>query len=157
MSTVMSVCSAICVVAIGGALISIIIPDGNTKKILSLVIGAFLLCSMILPVKNAISDMNFEIDGFPKETQITASADEAYTESVIKETENTLAKTLDGLLKSENINVKRIRFYLKEDENLGIIINRISIYIDKKNNSKVFRINEITEENFGQTPFVIAE
>ncbi len=157
MSTIASVCSAICVVAVGGALISVIIPDGNTKKILSLVLGAFLLCSMILPVKNAITDINLEISNFPNETQITASADEAYTESIIKETENTLAKTLDGLLKSENINVNRIRFYLKADENLGIIISRISIYIDKKNNSKVFRINEITEENFGQTPFVIAE
>ncbi|MDD5795662.1 MAG: stage III sporulation protein AF [Oscillospiraceae bacterium] len=157
MSAVLSVCCAVCVVAIAGSVLSVLMPDGNTKKIITLVLGAFMLCSVILPIKSAVTGFTAESCEIPDEQKITASADEIYTNRILSQTEENLSNTLISLLKSEGINVKRVRFYLKQDENLGIIISKICIYIDKKDNTYVFRINEITEENFGQTPFVIAE
>ncbi len=157
MNTIWAVCSAVCVVAIAGSIISTLMPDGNTKKIMTLVIGAFMVCSMIVPVKSAITGFNANSSVIPNETQVTASADEIYTETLISQTEKSLEQTLSGLLKSENIKFNRIRFYLKQDSNLGIIIDRVCIYIDKKDNTHVFRMKEITEEHFKTTPFVIAE
>lgn len=157
MSGVVAVCSAICVVAIAGSIISVLIPDGNTKKIVALILGLFMLCSMIMPIKQAINGFNIQSPEIPKEDSITASTDELYTQKVLSQTEKTLSQTLEGFLKSENIPFERTRFYLKQDQNLGIIISKICIYIDKKDNTYVFRINEIAEENFGKTPYVIAE
>lgn len=157
MGAVAAACAAICAVAIAGSIVSVLLPNGNTKKILSLVLGAFMLCSMIIPVKNAIEGFSIDTSKLPREEEITASADELYSQRIIAQTEEILANTLEGLLKNEDIPTRKIRFYLEQDDNLGIIISKICIYIDKKDNTYVFRINEITEENFGQTPFVIAE
>lgn len=157
MNVIWSVCGAVCVVAIAGAIISTLMPDGNTKKIMTLVLGAFMVCSMIVPVKSAITGFSANVTGFQSEAQVTASADEIYTETLISQTEKSLEQTLAGLLNSENIKFNRIRFYLKQDSNLGIIIDRVCIYIDKKDNTHVFRMKEITEEHFKTTPFVIAE
>lgn len=157
MSVLWSVCGAVCVVAIAGAIISSLMPEGNTKKIMTLIIGAFMVCSIIVPVKSAVTEFNVSTTQIPNEATVTASADEIYTGTLISHTEKSLEQTLAGFLKSENINFNRIRFYLKQDPNLGIIIDRVCIYIDKKDNTHVFRIKEITEEHFDTTPFVIAE
>ncbi len=157
MSVLWSVCGAVCVVAIAGTIISSLMPDGNTKKIMTLIIGAFMVCSIIVPVKSAVTEFNVSTTKIPNEATVTASADEIYTEALISHTEKSLEQTLAGFLKSENINFNRIRFYLKQDPNIGIIIDRVCIYIDKKDNTHVFRMKEITEEHFDTTPFVIAE
>lgn len=157
MNSILTACAAVCGAAIAGSVISVLMPDGSTKKIMTLVMGAFMLCCLIVPVKNAIQGFTLDTSQLQSEEEITASADEAYTDRVIAQAEQTLASTLEGFFKSESIPVKKIRFYLKEEENLGIIINRICIYIDKKDNTHVFRINEITEENFSKTPDIIAE
>ncbi len=157
MSAVISVCACVCITAIGGSIISIIIPDGNMKKIISLVLGVFFLCSLIVPVRNAVNGFSADLSQSADVDEITATADEVYTQSILDETSAVLSKTLEGYLKSENIPFIRTKFYLCRDDNLGIIINKICIYIKKTDNTYVFRIKEITEENFGQTPFVIAE
>ena len=157
MNALWSVCGAICVVAIAGSIISTLMPDGNLKKIMTLVLGAFMVCSIIVPVKSAVTGFSVSTEKIPIESQITASEDEIYTNALISQTEKSLEQTLSGFLKSENIKFNRIRFYLKQDVNLGIIVDRVCIYIDKKDNTHVFRMKEITEEHFQTTPFVIAE
>lgn len=157
MSAVISVCTAVCAAAIAGSLASVLMPEGNTKRVVSLVLGAFLFCSMIAPVNEAISGFNAGEPEIPPEEEITATADEIFTSKVLDETSDILSRTLEGYLKSEKIPFLRTKFYLCRDDNLGIIISRICIYIKKKDNTYVFKIKEITEKNFGQTPFVIAE
>lgn len=157
MSAVASIAMTICVVSIAGSLLSALLPEGSAKKIVLMVLGAFLLCSVIGPVQEAVQGFSLDMGAAVPQESITASADETYSEKVLEQTEKTLETTLANLLRKEEIKTNRIRITLKEDEYEGIIVSNISIYIDKKDNSSVLKIKEITEKNFGITPYVISE
>ena len=61
MNEILAVTSAICASALICTLVSNFVTDGSTKKIISLVLGAFIICSMIVPIKNAVSGFSEEI------------------------------------------------------------------------------------------------
>ena len=90
MNSIASTAAVICAVTIGVSLISLIIPNGSTKRVINTVIGVFILCCMIAPVKSAVENFsfNFEVPGLSD--TLSASADEAYNKTVIKETESKL-------------------------------------------------------------------
>ncbi len=154
MKGIADVAAVICAVAIASSLISILIPQGSTKKVLSAVIGAFILCSLIAPVKNAFFGIRLELD-VPKLTEnISSSADEAYEDAVIKETKSRLESSVVGYLLSEGYKVKTAEIKLKKDEASRINISSLCIYIDKSEIRNSLRIIGLIERRYEVSPAV---
>ena len=63
LSTVVITACAACVIC---SLLSVFVTDGGLKRILSLVMGAFLVCSMLFPVSKALTEI-----GDPSEIAIS--------------------------------------------------------------------------------------
>ena len=55
MSGLFTVVVVMCASALICSLVQTFVTDGSTKKIISLVLGAFIICCMVVPVKNAVS------------------------------------------------------------------------------------------------------
>ena len=155
MNTIATVIMVICVVAISCSLINIVVPKGNTGKILSTVLGVFILCSMIMPIKNAIQNFSVNINIPPQSESLTASADEAYNTAVITETENILENQAILYLSQSGVNVSDISISLASDEKGGIYIDGIIIYIQKEEESKTQLIIEKIKEKFEVIPSVV--
>lgn len=154
MSTIATVAAVVCVCSISCSLIGVISPQGNTRRILNTVIGAFILCCMIIPIKNAITNFHLDIQ-IPKSADtLTASADEAYNNAVIVETQALLENRLKTLMLQNNINISSANLTLEGNENGGIYIGSISIYINKAQENLVGKIKTLTEKEFQITPIV---
>ena len=63
-----------CAASLIGAVVSGFVTDGGIKKILGLVLGAFTICAMIVPVSRAASDFSVNIDSHQSYGELTATA-----------------------------------------------------------------------------------
>ena len=157
MNELLAVTSAICASALICTLVSNFVTDGSTKKIVSLVLGAFIICSMIVPIKNAVSGFNEEI----AETDISDSAvstdDEAYSREILRQTKVNLESALRDLLLQNGVEINSCEIILALTDDNSIIISSVSIYISKEYTQYSDLISEITFQNFSVQPNIITE
>lgn len=125
-----------------GAIIEIILPEGNNKKFVKTIIGIYVLFSIIYPVINEISNKNINLDLIINNT---ADEMEKYSTNVVKiETNSYIENTYINKLKE---NIKQT---IKEK---GYDVEEINLYIESKNEERYGQINNIvmkvtkTEEN----------
>ena len=157
MNELLAVTSAICASALICTLVSNFVTDGSTKKIISLVLGAFIICSMIVPIKNAVNGFSEEI----AETQISDSAvstdDEAYSREILKQTKKNLESSLKDLLLQNGVEINSCEIILALTDDNSIIISSVRIYISKEYTQYTDLISEITFQNFSVQPNIITE
>lgn len=157
MNEILAVTSAICASALICTLVSNFVTDGSTKKIISLVLGAFIICSMIVPIKNAVSGFCEEI----AETDISDSAvstdDEAYSREILKQTRINLESALKDLLLQNGVEINSCEIILALTDDNSIIISSVCIYISKEYTQYTDLISEITFQNFSVQPNIITE
>ncbi|MDD6988548.1 stage III sporulation protein AF [Ruminococcus sp.] len=157
MNELLAVTSAICASALICTLVSNFVTDGSTKKIISLVLGAFIICSMIVPIKNAVNGFSEEI----AETQISDSAvstdDEAYSREILKQTRKNLESSLKDLLLQNGVEINSCEIILALTDDNSIIISSVRIYISKEYTQYTDLISEITFQNFSVQPNIITE
>lgn len=157
MNEIIAVTSAICASALICTLVSNFVTDGSTKKIVSLVLGAFIICSMIVPIKNAVNGFSEEI----AETDISDSAvstdDEAYSREILKQTRSNLESALRDLLLQNGVEINSCKIILAVTDDNSIIISSVRIYISKEYTQYSDLISEITFQNFSVQPSIITE
>ncbi|MCH5304321.1 MAG: stage III sporulation protein AF [Ruminococcus sp.] len=152
MSSIISVSAVVCTVAVACSIVTLIVPQGSTKRVINAVVGVFIICCMILPVKNAVSGFTLDFHIPNLEGSFTASSDEAYEKAVLSETKSSLESSLVSYLLSKNYKVKSAEITLNSKVKSGIYIESICIYIDKSELKNSPEIISLTEKKFETTP-----
>ncbi|MBQ7133736.1 MAG: stage III sporulation protein AF [Ruminococcus sp.] len=148
----MSVIACVCCIAC--SLISIIAPLGKMRKIVNLVLGLFIICSMLIPLVGLfttdIPDLNLE-----EQYSDLSLNEKEYEKLILNETADNLVVAANELLLSENIQVDNIEIGIKKTDNNSIYISRINIYISKDLDSRADEIKRIISTNMSKEPVVI--
>lgn len=147
----------VCSASLICSLLSSFITDGSTKKLVNMVMGAFMICCLILPVKSAVKSFGADISEYETAQQHTASCDEIMSNKVVEQTEENLEATVCDLMLQNGIKINSCEVVLAQTDNKSIIIASLSIYIDSTLQYDHTIINSITEENFSVTPIIISE
>ncbi len=157
MSGLGAVAVSVCCASLICALVSNFVSDGSVKRVLNLVLGAFMVCSLIFPVKSAVQGIREEISESNQSVVQSATVDEAqYNRQIVAETRKNLENTLTALLNQNGIYPESVEVVLSVKHDNSIIISRIGIYIDKTC-TQTDKILELTTQNFGITPNIITE
>ena len=157
MNELLAVTSAICASALICTLVSNFVTDGSTKKIISLVLGAFIIGSMIVPIKNAVNGFSEEIAETDISDLAVSTDDEAYSREILKQTRSNLESALKDLLLQNGIEINSCEIILAVTDDNSIIISSVSIYISKEYTQYSDLISEITFQNFSVQPNIITE
>ncbi len=157
MKSLFSVVIVICAASLICTLISTFITDGSTKKIVNLVLGAFIVCSLISPVMSAFSSVDVNLSEYETSDSIISSNDEAYSNEVLKQTQTNLENSAKDILLQNGISINSCKIILANEDENRIIISSVSIYINKENSGHSQRIQEIMKDNFGINPNVVTE
>lgn len=157
MKGLFSVVIVICAASLICTLVSTFITDGSTKKIVNLVLGAFIICSLISPVMSAFSSVNVNLSEYETSDNIISSNDEAYSNEVLKQTQINLENSAKDILLQNGIRINSCKIILANEDENRIIISSVSIYISKENSGSSQRIQEIIKDNFGINPSVVTE
>lgn len=153
MNSIAALIGTACVCAVAVSLLSLLSPNGIMSKNLNLVIGLFIICVMLVPVKNFITNFNADIKTPKIPDSITSDAQKAYDNSVITETETRLEKSLQSTLLNNGHKIKSVDIKTSLNKDRGIYIAGINIYIDSKEKN-IQKIIRSTEEEFKVTPKV---
>lgn len=143
--------NGIVVAVIIGSIIEMILPEGNNKKYVKIVIGIFLLFTIISPViKNFSGDIDLSNIVKYEEYLNTATVS---TSTVIsnKDILNTFKKNLSNEIKntleSNGYKVNAIDLYISsEEKNYGEIL-KIILNVEESSNTKIEPINIFGEKN----------
>ena len=157
MNEILAVTSAICASALICTLVSNFVTDGSTKKIVSLVLGAFIICSMIVPIKNAVNGISEEIAEMDVSDSAVSTDDEAYSREILKQTRSNLESALRDLLLQNGVEINSCEIILALTDDNSIIISSVRIYISKEYTQYSDLISEITFQNFSVQPNIITE
>ena len=157
MKELLTVAVVICSSTLICTILSNFITDGSTKKIISLVLGTFIICSLIIPVKNAVNGFNVNVSEHEEQNLQSATDDEVYSKEVIKQTKANLEQTLSDFLLQNGVQTKKCEIILSVTEENSIIISSVSIYINKEDIQYTDLISEITMQNFTVMPSIITE
>lgn len=152
MKLISSTAVMLCICTVACVLVKFLVPDGVTKKTLNLIISTVLVIAMISPVKALFNDTKINIK-VPSETEIT----EDYNKKIIATTKTNLEKSVKEVLLQNNISINNVNVTLKTTDENSIIIDSISIYITKDNQSESSAIITLIKENYSVTPQIILE
>ena len=153
MSTVTNIAVVLCTCVIACILIKMLVPQGRTQKTMNIIITAFLIIVMISPIKNCIvSGSSLDIST-PDESQIM----DEYNSKVLSQTQDNLRNSLISLLTQNGINFEDVFVKLKTDNENGIIIDYIYIYLSENNIGQSSDAIKLTEENFSITPEIVVK
>ena len=157
MNEILAVTLAICASALICTLVSNFVTDGSTKKIICLVLGAFIICSMIVPIKNAVNGFSEEIAETDISDLAVSTDDEAYSREILKQTRKNLESALKDLLLQNGVEINSCEIILAVTDDNSIIISSVSIYISKEYTQYSDLISEVTFQNFSVQPNIITE
>ena len=152
MSGFSSVAVLICYVSAAATMLSLFIPQKRTRKILSFVLGLFILVA----VGNGIRGLSFELPDLSiaaVDLQQSSYEDE-YENVIIQKTADRLVLSIDSLLKDEGIVAEDIRLSLKKSADNSISADRVVIYISDAYRDRVEEIERIVVGNLSKEPEV---
>ena len=153
MSTVTNIAVVLCTCVIACILIKMLVPQGRTQKTMNIIITAFLIIVMISPIKNCIASGSSLDISTPDESRIM----DEYNSKVLSQTQNNLRNSLISLLTQNGINFEDVFVKLKTDNENGIIIDYIYIYLSENNIGQSSDAIKLTEENFSITPEIVVK
>lgn len=148
-------------IAMVAIIIELILPKGNTKKYVYVILSLFILLNIISPVINIIRDIDMQtvyedvlanISG-----KVNSNADDAVavfseykTEKVSETLKNEISKEIKKKLQNLNVEIKDINIKINEDyilEKLEITINNLD-YLGKAKSDKILDIMTMLEKEY---------
>lgn len=135
-------------------IIEIILPEGNNKKYIKVILGIYILFSIIYPVINNISGKSINLDTIINNTNKQMESYEnnsvtIETNSYIETTyKNNLTKNITDNLEEKGYKLENLNLYIEtqNEERYGQI-NSIVLEIEKQNKKENIQNNKINEVN----------
>lgn len=145
----------VCSAALICALVSNFVSDASSQKLISLVMGAFVVCVMVAPVRAAVQEAGSAFSQLPQYEEKVAQSQEQSQKQILAATRDNLERTLQALLQQNGLACEKTEIILADSGENGIIIARASIYIDRNSEYNRAALIRVTEQHFGITPEII--
>lgn len=136
MNAVKSWTMTICLISIICTIAEILLPSGKMEKILKVVLGVFMLSSLLVSFKNTFANINFNAkkpENFIKEEG--KLKDTMDTQTKIAAQKN-LKLAVEKFLKKINVKPQKIDVFMDTDEKNCISIKKIQVYLLRSDASK---------------------
>lgn len=155
MSNSIYMCAAsLCVSLVVCSIVRIIAPSGNTNRILSVVISVFVLCCVLSPIAELLKGFytsSYESGYLYEEYDFSSE----YDNEVMRTTGDYVNEYISLMLESSGVVNVSIKTILALDENGGIYIGDMRIYLDKSDMVKAEEVKELVMNAVGTEPVIM--
>ena len=153
MSGIQAICMTLCYTCVAVSMITVLIPQKRTRRVMSFVVGLFFISTFITAASaqlSAIDLMTPDINEIPIPTYEETDPQDA----VAQMTADHLTQALNELLNNEGIFPRDIRLTLKISDEGRIYASRAVIYISREYEHRVNDIKSIIYGNISKEPEV---
>lgn len=149
MSFVKEWSSIICITALLGSLVEIIIPPGHMERIARFIFAAFMICTIIISFSKTLKRTPLKLDFDTKTSKISRDMSEEIQGQFKKLSSKEIEGIIADILIKNDIKYKKIDIIMDMNEDLSISIIRISLILSKDNLAKADIAKSIIKENLG--------
>ncbi|HIW73476.1 MAG TPA: stage III sporulation protein AF [Firmicutes bacterium] len=148
MNAVTGWAAALCTAAVGCTALHMLAPKGGLGKLLRLLTAAFFLCCMVSPLLELKNITPLSLDTLPAEVSA-----EALQERVNAQFERQVTAALEQVarqtLENYSLEPAKVAIKMDTDENGGIYITKIILYLDKQNAGGAIAAKQVMEQRLG--------
>ena len=146
----------VCMICVAVSMISVLIPQKRTRRVMSFVIGLFFVGSLLQGLSVSLGQIYAEL---PKQEKITVPrySDKDYNDAVGQQTADILTESLNELLSNEGIEVRDINITLKISEQGRITVSRVVIYMNEPFADRAGDVKSIIYRNVSKEPEIYVE
>ena len=151
MNGIKTVSMTLCYTCVAVSMITVLIPQNRTRRIMSFAVGLFFISAFITVVSAQVKEIDFNM---PDSSEISIPT---YNETdpqgaVSQMTADNLTNALNGLLNNEGLYPKDIQLTLKISDEGRISVVRAVIYISEKDIDQISAIKSIVYRNISKEP-----
>lgn len=157
MSGIREWATVICLAALSAAMLQSLVPSGSMERMAKFVIGAFIICALILPISKAAPQINavLKMEGRPAKENLTLNS------TVNKQFEEAARQSITGLVQSEltrmGIFCKNVQVIMDTDDNGSISINKVIVTLDGEEASGHAGVSSALEKTLGIKTEVVSD
>ena len=143
-----------------GAIIEMILPEGNSKKYVKIVIGVYVLFTIISPVISKITgktiqvsdilELNKYIEETENNSKLYVTLDEDNSNNIKDIYESSLRNDIKAKIEAKGYNAKNIRLEIEDDEEYTLKKIDIEIYKNMEKNKKDIETIQNVDINISQ-------
>lgn len=136
----------ICLVSIVCTLLEILFPQGKMEKIFKVVLGAFMLCALLIPLKNTLKSINFDAkknENFIKDEYKLKSTVDKQVKTSAKEK---LQATIEKILAAKGVKPEKINIFMDTSADNSISIKKIEVFLPKGDENSLVNVKNELEK-----------
>ena len=143
-----------------GAIIEMILPEGNSKKYVKIVIGVYVLFTIISPVISKITgktiqvsdilELNKYIEETENNSKLYVTLDEDNSNNIKDIYESSLRNDIKAKIEAKGYNAKNIKLEIEDDEEYTLKKIDIEIYKNMEKNKKDIETIQNVDINISQ-------
>ena len=151
MNAIKAVSMTLCYTCVAVSMITVLIPQKRTRRMMSFVVGLFFISTFMTAVSAQVSEIDLDTAQI-SEIPIPTYGERAAEDTVAQLTADNLTQALRELLVNEGIDPKDIQLTLKISDEGRISVVRAVIYISEKDITKTAQIKSIIYRNISKEP-----
>ena len=156
MSGLQTVCVTLCYTCIAVSIISLLVPQKRTRRVMGFVIGLFFISTMTSAVAEQVDQIQLsEIE--QEEITIPEYSEEDFDNKIAQMTADNLTSALNELLLNEGIQAQDIQLTLKISDKGRISVVHAVIYINEADRSRTSDIRSIIYRNIAKEPEIYVD
>lgn len=148
MNAVTGWAAALCTAAIGCTALHMLAPKGGLGRLFKLLTAAFFLCCMVSPLLQLKNISSLSLDILPEEVSAEA-LQERVNAQFERQVTAALEETARQTLQKYGIELAKVEIKMDTDENGGIYITKIILYLDKQNADGAIAAKQAMEQRLG--------
>lgn len=143
-----------------GAIIEMVLPEGNSKKYVKIVIGVYVLFTIISPVISKITgktiqvsdilELNKYIEETENNSKLYVTLDEDNSNNIKDIYESSLRNDIKAKIEAKGYNAKNIKLEIEDDEEYTLKKIDIEIYKNMEKNKKDIETIQNVDINISQ-------
>lgn len=143
-----------------GAIIEMILPEGNSKKYVKIIIGVYVLFTIISPVISKITgktiqvsdilELNKYIEETENNSKLYVTLDEDNSNNIKDIYESSLRNDIKAKIEAKGYNAKNIKLEIEDDEEYTLKKIDIEIYKNMEKNKKDIETIQNVDINISQ-------
>lgn len=136
---------SVSICAVIACVVEMMTADTKLEKTVRFVLGAFMLCAIIIPVGNIVS----EFSGVNFDSKMTYDISESFNEQKISMLKDEIATLAESTLSKEQIYPQKVEVSMDISEDNCISMVSVTVVLDKKDREKAAKVTDTIKTGLG--------
>jgi stage III sporulation protein AF len=138
----------ICMAALIAALLQSLVPNGSMERMIKFVIGAFIICAMIVPLTKIVPQISIDLQENTRtedNTQLKNTVERQLSDAA----QDSITNLVTAELNNMGIKCKNVRVMMDTKEDGSISINKVVVTLAKEDGADIKKASAHLEKTLG--------